>query len=120
MKVDEADKVFSQYVRLRDRECVKCHSFVRLNEDGLPISHQASHFFGRRMESVRFDLENVDTLCHGCHHYWEKENREAYREFKVKQLGQKGFDRLCLRAHQTKKKDRAMDYLTWNTALKGL
>jgi len=31
--------------------------------------------------------------------YWEKEDREGYREFKIKQLGQKGFDELNLRAH---------------------
>jgi hypothetical protein len=63
------------------------------------------------MESVRFDPDNADTLCHGCHRYWEKENREAYRDFKVKQLGQDGFDRLTVRANTYHKRDRAMSFL---------
>ena len=50
------------------------------------------------MKSVRFDEANCDTLCFGCHRYWEKEDREAYRDFKVRQLGEKGFDLLNMRA----------------------
>lgn len=49
---------------------------------------------------VRFDEQNCDTLCHGCHRYWEKEDREGYRAFKIKQLGQAAYDRLDYRAHK--------------------
>lgn len=34
IKIDAADKAFSIWIRLRDMECVKCHSSVRLNDKG--------------------------------------------------------------------------------------
>lgn len=106
LKLDQADKVFSQYIRLRDMKCMRCLSPVRLNEKGLPVSHQASHYYGRGKESTRFDPENVDTLCMGCHRILGSDDREAYREFKIKQLGQDGFDNLRLRSNMYHKKDR--------------
>ena len=118
IKIDKADSVFSQYIRLRDKMCVRCRSLVRFNDRGLPITHQASHFFGRGKESTRFDEENVDTLDLGCHQYWGSVDREAYRAFKIKQLGQKGFDLLMLRANTPGKKDRKMAYLYWSTRLR--
>lgn len=112
MRLDKADVVFSKYIRLRDGRCVRCGR----TGEGL----QCSHFFGRRMENVRFDETNCDTLCFGCHRYWEKEDREGYRTFKVRQLGQAGFDMLCLRANTPQKKDRALAYLYWSERLKEL
>ena len=38
IKIDKADKVFSQYIRLRDKRCMRCGSAVQFNEKGLPIS----------------------------------------------------------------------------------
>ena len=57
IKRDKADVVFSQYIRLRDMECKRCHSPVQVNDKGLPVTHQASHFQGRKKESTRFDEE---------------------------------------------------------------
>lgn len=111
MVIDNADKIFSQYIRLRDSQCMRCHSWLQVNDKGLPISHQCSHYFGRTKESVRFDPENSDTLCHGCHRIWEKEDRESYRDFKIKQLGQHDFDALTIRANTYKKRDREMSLL---------
>ena len=108
---DKADATFSQYIRLRDGKCVRCHSPVRLNAKGLPISHHCSHYHGRRKESVRFDPENCDCLCHGCHVHWGSTDREGYRAFKIKQLGRKRFDALQIRANTYKKKDRNMSYI---------
>ena len=65
IKIDKADRVFSTYIRLRDKECVRCH---RRGSGDLGITGlQASHFYSRRNESVRFDEDNVDALCAGCH-----------------------------------------------------
>lgn len=105
--------MFSIWVRLRDKRCVRCSSYVELNARDIPVTHQCSHFFGRGMESVRFDAANADTLCHGCHRYWEKEDREGYRAFKVRQLGQDGFDKLQLRAFRTNRKDRELAKIYW-------
>lgn len=70
------------------------------------------------MESVRFEPDNCDTLCFGCHKWWEVEDREAYKAFKLKQLGQKRFDSLILQAASYRKKDRAMEYLKWSNEVK--
>ena len=109
IKLCPADIVFSQYIRLRDKRCVRCGKPVKFNAEGLPISHEASHYFGRGNESTRFDPENVDTLCKlSCHEIWSSKDREEYRKFKIKQLGEIEFNALILRSHLTQKKDREM------------
>lgn len=118
MKIDKADSVFSQYVRLRDKSCVRCGSRVELNNKGLPVSHQNSHYFGRTREGTRFDPLNCDTLCHGCHRFWEKEDREGYREFKINQLGELGYAALNIRANTYYKKDRSMRFIECQALLK--
>lgn len=110
----------SQWVRLRDGRCMRCKSPVQLNDKGMPITHQCSHYFGRRKEGTRFEPDNCDTLCHGCHRYWEKEDREAYREFKMKQLGPQRHATLHLQANSYHKKDRLMEKLKWQQALKDI
>lgn len=109
--LDPADKIFSQFIRLRDKECKRCHSLVQFNAKGMPITHEASHYFGRGKESTRYDVENVDTFCTGCHVQWGSEDREAYRDFKIKQLGENGFKALMVRANLPKKKDRKLDLM---------
>jgi hypothetical protein len=80
--------------------CVRCGN-------KLPIARlQCSHYFGRTILSVRWDEANCDALCYGCHRYWEKEDREGYRVFKIKQLGERGYILLQIRAHTL---DRSLD-----------
>lgn len=104
IKIDKADQLFSRYIRLRDKFCMRCGSKGNGKEgiNGL----QASHYYGRRRESTRFDPANVDALCAGCHQEWGSTDREAYRVFKVRQLGLKGFKNLQIRAESYMKKDR--------------
>ncbi len=117
IRLDKADTTFSQYIRTRDSwSCVRCGMYYAPPTTSL----QCSHYFGRGKESTRFDPENCDALCWGCHHYWGSVNREDYRNFKIKQLGQKGFDALTLRANSYKKKDRKMAYLEAKELLKSL
>lgn len=118
IKIDKADQVFSQYIRLRDMECKRCHSPVHLNDKGIPVSHTNSHYFGRIKESVRFDPDNADTLCMPCHRIWGSDDREAYKTFKLNQLGQKGYDALQVRANTYQKKDRKMSLLICKQLLK--
>ena len=119
VKRDKADAVFSQYIRKRDGKCMRCHSPVRFNEKGLPVSHQASHFVGRRKESVRFDEENVDCLCGACHMYFTAHPAEHYL-WQVERKGQKTVDAIVLRSNTYHKKDRQMAYLYWSERLKEL
>jgi len=112
LRIDKADQVFSKYVReLADNRCVRCGSATGL---------QASHYFGRAKEGTRFDPENVDCLCYGCHQYWGSTDREDYRAYKIKQLGENGFKLLTARAYGYHKKDRAMEFIVWSKALEKL
>ena len=119
IKIDKADKAFSQYIRKRDKQCVRCNSPVIFNDEGIPVSHHNSHYFGRGNECTRFDTENCDTLCHGCHSQWDG-NKEDYRDFKIKQLGKDRFNKLRIRASSICKKDREMSYLQAKEFLKSL
>lgn len=99
VKISKADAIVSLYVRTRDNwTCQRCGKYDPPT-DYEKSALQNSHYFGRTKKSVRFDEENCDTLCFGCHRIWEKEDREAYRDFKINQLGQKTFDLLTARAN---------------------
>ena len=119
IKLDKADTAFSQWIRLRDKECRRCHSLVKLNSKGLPITHQASHFQGRGNENTRFDPNNVDTLCSGCHQYFTANPAEHYH-WQVKMKGQDLVDEIVLYSHMYKKKDREAEYIYWKSKLKEL
>lgn len=118
IKIYQEDKLMSQYVRKRDRECVRCHSRVEFNGKGLPVSHQNSHYWSRGNWSTRFDPLNCDTLCFACHRLWGGDYRRDYESFKRKQLGEKAYRMLELRAHSCVKKDRKLAVLIVKNYLK--
>lgn len=116
IKIYAADRVFSRYIRLRDGRCVRCGN-TGSGKDGIETLH-CSHFFGRRKESVRYDPDNCDTLCFGCHQHWGSDNRESYREFKKKQLGEQRFNALVVRANTRQKRDRKLSKIKAQELLK--
>ena len=119
MKIDPADKAFSMYVRLKQGKCQRCGSKVGLNTKGQPITHQLSHFQGRGKENTRFDLENCDCLCGGCHMYFTAYPAEHYL-WQVKTKSQQTVDLIILRSHLYCKKDRKMARMVWQQAYKDL
>lgn len=119
MKRDPADDWFSKYVRLRDGECRRCHSPVQFNDKGDPVSHQASHFQGRRKENTRFDPENVDCLCGGCHKYFTAMPYE-HVEWQKKTKGEKTVQAIIIRSNAYKKKDRKLEAMIWKQAYNDL
>jgi len=120
IRIDKADTVFSQYIRLRDKKCMRCGLLVQFNGAGMPINHQISHYFGRGRENTRYDPENADTLCWGCHQIWGSEEKEEYRNFKIKQLGMNGFKILQMRANTYCRRDRKLSLLKVKFLLKTL
>lgn len=117
MKTDLADSLFSQWIRLRDRKCLRCSKPGIINSKGLPISHTCSHYFSRGKWSTRFDPDNCIELCYGCHRYLDGHKSE-YEVFKIAQLGQDKFDQLTLRAWSPGKKDFMAERLYWKQRLK--
>jgi len=117
ISIDKADKLFSIWIRLRDKECRRCHSKVRLNANGLPVSHQNSHFKGRRKESTRFMPENCDTLCTGCHAYFT-ENPAKHEEWQRSVKGDKVVDQVIYWSSLYKKRDREAEAIYWRQRIK--
>ena len=109
IKITGLDKKFSDWIRHRDNwTCQRCkhvhNKFSARSKMGL----HCSHFFGRARKNTRFDPQNCDALCAACHRIWGSDNYEAYRDFKIKQLGEKGFQALNLRANTSSKPDYNM------------
>lgn len=119
IKLDAADISFSQWVRLRDRRCKRCHSPVKFNDKGLPISHQNSHFQGRGREATRFEPINCDTLCSGCHQYFTANPGEHY-QWQVKMKGQDTVDKIILMSNQYCKKQRKQEAIYWRQKVREL
>jgi hypothetical protein len=94
IKLGPADKLFSKYIRTRDKGCVfqiNCFGMQDFSE------LQCCHFWGRARKSVRYDPQNADSGCPACHQYLHA-HPEFHKEFKLKQLGQNDYDLLELRA----------------------
>ena len=117
IKIRPSDTAFSQWIRLRDMKCMRCGSQVELNSEGLPVSHQASHFKGRGKEATRFEPLNVDCLCMGCHFYFTAQPDEHYK-WQVERKGQEVVDQIILQANGYKKRNDKEEVKKWREALK--
>lgn len=100
----KADTLFSKFIRARDGKCVRCDKTEYL---------QNSHFWPRAISSVRYDSENCDALCYGCHYGdringWEYAKHGDYRDFKLNQLGEERYNALRIRAKTTMKRTEAI------------
>lgn len=72
---NKADRLFSEYIRNRDRKCCKCGSSTK--------QLQCAHIIGRRNLRLRYDPQNALTLCAGCHFWWHEnpfDSTEWYKE----------------------------------------
>lgn len=116
VKIDAADKAFSLYIRTRDNwTCQRCGTQYTPPTSAL----HCSHFMGRGKENTRFDPENADAMCYGCHRYLTAHPAE-HVDWQVKRKGQQAVDMIKFRSGQYKKKDRKMEVLIWRKALEDL
>ena len=116
IKIDSADKAFSQYIRTRDSwKCQRCRTQYKPPTQAL----HCSHFQGRGKEGTRFEPLNADALCYGCHQYFTSHPAEHYA-WQVARKGQKTVDMLVLQSNTYHKKDRKMEMIRWRLALSAL
>lgn len=88
--ITPADKWFSLCVRERANwTCERCGKHYEPPTSAL----QCSHFIGRGNWSVRFIGLNGDSLCYGCHSYFEG-NPQAYLTWKREKLGEERYQLL--------------------------
>jgi len=112
LKRTRADKLFSDYIRLRDNyTCQKCH--VRIPPPTKDI--HCAHFHSRSKKSVRFDPENCLSLCTKCHFYFDgnswlriDSHRAEFEEFMKKRLGEEKLNLLLFRANRPEKVDEEL------------
>lgn len=71
---------------------------------------------GRAKESTRFDPDNVDTLCGGCHRYFTA-HPALHVEWQVETKGRELVDEIKLRSNMYKKKDRVLEAMLWKQEL---
>lgn len=98
IKRTAADKWFSDCIRESvDWRCERCNTYFPEGRGRAGL--HCSHFYGRGGKSVRFCPDNGDSLCYGCHKYFERA-RDEYTAFKRKKLGDVRYDELVERANK--------------------
>lgn len=118
IKIDPADRAVGLYLKeLHDWVCVKCNTQYDRDAPYVNKSLQCSHFWGRGNEMTRYDLENLDPLCFGCHMRVESNKQGWYRDYMIKKLGEQGYKDLRLKANSVftghKKTYRKKQYEYW-------
>lgn len=114
VKIDQADKLFSLWIRTRDGwTCQRCSNKLSPPSNGL----HCSHFMGRSKENTRFEPLNCDALCYGCHRYFTSHPAEHY-DWQIAKKGQTTIDKLRLAGNTYKKKDRKLEAIYWKAKLK--
>jgi len=90
VKLFASDVIFSKYIRTRDGwKCQRCSKQYAPPTSAL----HCSHFWSRGNWSVRFDEENCEALCYGCHSYLGGNPTEHY-DHKLAKLGKEKLDAL--------------------------
>lgn len=109
-KTKYADQLFSNFIRARDKHCMRCKRTDR------PLD--CSHYWERGRKGTRFDPKNCVALCRECHTHWEKKQNHEYMAFMIEWLGLEKYGALELRARTSKQMwDAVVEAMSW---LKGL
>jgi hypothetical protein len=85
----ELDKVCSQLTIQRDKACVRCGSVKAL---------AAHHCFGRRHMSVRWDLDNLVSLCWPCHKNFAHGDPLGFATWLCDKIGMGAYEKLTIKA----------------------
>lgn len=98
--IKKLDKVFSEYIRLRDSNgrFFKCISCGNLKPYG---QADCGHYYSRRHMATRFDEDNCHAECRSCNRF-KADHLIGYRENLIAKIGQKRFDLLWLKSSQMK------------------
>lgn len=94
------DGFFSKWIRARDPICIFQYApevYPNARACNNPSS-QNSHFWGRGNKVTRYDPENCDGICGGCHMEHEGSKQGLYSEIKRWQLGKAKYEALERRA----------------------
>jgi len=97
-KIFPSDREWSKFIRTRDNwTCQRCSK----QYDPPTSALHCSHFWSRGNWSVRFDEDNTEALCYGCHSYLGG-NPVEFHKYYLEKLGQERFDALEQRRNTPK------------------
>ena len=102
--VRKLDRIFSEYVRLRDSKpfgykyfrCISCGQIKPFEQA------DAGHFIGRTHMATRFDEQNVWCECRSCNRF-SSDHMIYYQRNLEQRIGKDKVDLLIARGRQTKK-----------------
>lgn len=112
IKITKADRLFSQYIRKRDRWISqRCATQYHPPTTGL----QCAHMFTRGKWSTRLDPRNAMALCYGCHQWVDSHHEEKEALFR-KRLGDTGYEALRLKSNQPARNKQAIQeqFIAWH------
>lgn len=92
-----AQQVFNKFIRERDKGnvCISCQKKA--------LKENSGHFYNANNHwSVRFDERNVHLQCEHCNMYLSG-NLIYYRENLIKKIGLEEFEKLSVKAKETRK-----------------
>jgi len=93
-------EICSKVVKQRDNyTCVKCKTTYPEGSRALTCSH----FWSSTKWPTKWDLDNLDTLCLGCHTQAEHDKQGWYMSYKLEQLGPALYAEMEIRANQIAK-----------------
>lgn len=94
IKITKLDSLYSRYMRLKAHHlCERCGR----------AGTQTHHHYTRGIKRTRYYDDNTIWCDFGCHQHFHKYPAE-HVEFWIKRIGQKRFDVLRLKAHNTAEK----------------
>ena len=101
IKRDKYDALVSDITRQRAKwSCERCSK--QYTDPTTRGGLHCSHFKGRGNASTRYDLDNLDSLCFGCHNFLGADP-PAYTEWKRNKLGEERFKSLLKRKEEIKR-----------------
>lgn len=87
MTKDTLDKVFSEFIRIRDSNkdglisCVSCGKIVPWKES------DNGHYINRKHNSTRYDEKNCNAQCRSCNRF-DEGNIQGYRKGLIQKYGE--------------------------------
>ncbi len=109
--IKDCDIVFSKYIRLKYKKCLRCHT-----ENNL----QCSHIFSIRYKPIRWFEDNAICLCYGCHILYFHNRPIEKKNFEIKMIGEEKYNQLEIMALQSWDRDTWAIMLFYETKIKEL
>jgi hypothetical protein len=99
MKLDKLDRIFSEYIRLRDSKnglisCISCGKIVEWKQS------DCGHYINRKHMSTRYDEINCNAQCRSCNRFSEG-FIQGYRKGLIKKYNVETVDLLEIKMYNT-------------------